>query len=81
MPVGWPRCSIPWLVTSFPSSGYQPQFAHGEAIALQVNQMRASLLTLCTSEEALALQHSREIRRHHQVCAAGVNLYLTTEVG
>jgi len=33
MPVGWPRGSIPWLVTSFPSSGYQLQFLHGEVMS------------------------------------------------
>ncbi len=34
MPVNWPKCSRPWLVRPFPSSGYQPRFPQGEALAL-----------------------------------------------
>ncbi len=37
MPASWPKCLIRRLVTPFPSSGYQPQFAHSEEIALQEN--------------------------------------------
>jgi hypothetical protein len=37
MPATWPKCLIRRLVTPFPSNVYQPQFAHGEEIALQEN--------------------------------------------
>ncbi len=39
-----------------------------------------TLLTLCTSGEALAFQRSSEIRRHHQVWATKVNLQLQQQV-
>jgi len=44
MPATWLRGSISWLVKPFPSSAYQPQLPHGEAMVLQENQMRATLL-------------------------------------
>ena len=60
MPATWPRCSIPWLVTPFPSSGYQPQFLHREATVPQEYQMglHSPLFASLASEVTLALQRS-----------------------